>query len=103
MAPAYLIAQVEVTDPAQYAQYRTLSSLAIEAHGAEVLARGGAVDVLEGGVDPGRVVVLKFPSAEHARRFYESPEYTAARAARDGAAVMRMFVVQGVEPRSTHP
>lgn len=103
MAPAYLIAQVDVTDPAQYEQYRTLSSRAIEAHGAEVLVRGGAIDVLEGDFDPGRVVVLKFPSAADARRFYESPEYTAARAARDGAAVMHMFVVEGVEHRSTHP
>jgi uncharacterized protein (DUF1330 family) len=92
---AYILANVDVTDPQQYEQYKKLSSIAMQAHGAEVCVRGGKVDVLEGDWNPGRVVILKFPSPEKARAFYDSPEYAAARKAREGAAVMRMVLVEG--------
>ena len=45
---AYIIANVLVTNPEQYEQYKALSALAMQAHGAEVCVRGGAVEVLEG-------------------------------------------------------
>ena len=96
MPSAYILANVDVTDPQQYEQYRKLSTAAMQAHGAEVCIRGGKVDVLEGDWAPNRVVLLKFPTAEAARRFYDSPEYAAARAARQGAAVMRMVLIEGV-------
>jgi len=96
MPSAYIIANVTVTDPQQYEQYKIWSTAAIQAHGAEVCARGGRLEVLEGDWTPDRVVVLKFPSIDAARRFNDSPEYGRARAAREGAAVMRMVVVEGV-------
>ena len=95
MSSAYIIANVRVTDPAQYEEYKQLSSLAINAHGAEVCVRGGAVEVLEGDWQPDRVVVLKFASLEQARAFYDSAEYSRARRARIGVAVMRMVLVEG--------
>ncbi len=96
MPSAYLIAHVTVTDPVQYEAYKKLSSLAMQAHGAEVCVRGGAIEVVEGDWQPERLVVLKFPSMAQARNFEASPEYASARAARQGAAVMRMLVVEGV-------
>lgn len=96
MPSAYIIANVSVTDPVQYEQYKKLSSLAMQAYGAEPCVRGGAVTVLEGDWQPDRVVVLKFPSIEQAKRFYDSAEYARARDAREGAAVMRLVMVEGV-------
>ena len=96
MPSAYIIANVTVTDPVQYEQYRKLSSIAMQAYGAEPCVRGGAVTVLEGDWQPERVVVLKFPSVEKAKAFYESPEYQRAKDARQGASVMRMVAVEGV-------
>ena len=93
---AYVIANVSVKDPEAYAEYRRLSTIAMQAHGAEVCVRGGAVTVLEGDWQPDRMVVLKFPSVEQARAFYDSPEYVAARRAREGIADMRMVLVEGV-------
>ena len=93
---AYIIANVRVTDPTQYEDYKTLSTLAMQVHGAEVCVRGGPSQVLEGDWTPDRLVVLKFPSVEKARAFYDSPEYGRARQARAGAAVMRMVVVEGI-------
>lgn len=93
---AYIIASITVTDPEQYKEYLKWSTLAMQAHGVEVCVRGGNVSVLEGDWDPGRTVVLKFASADAARAYYHSPEYQKARAARAGAAVMRMVCVEGL-------
>ena len=95
MTSAYIIASVDVKNPAQYEEYKRLSSIAMKAHGAEVCVRGGKVDVLEGDWTPHRLVLLKFPSPEQARKFYDSAEYGAARKAREGIAVMRMVLVEG--------
>jgi len=96
MTSAYIIANVEVTNPVQYEDYKKWSTEAMKAHGAEVCVRGGKVEVLEGDWAPQRIVILKFPSVEAAKRFNESPEYGKARTARQGAAIMRMIVVEGV-------
>ena len=96
MPSGYIIASVTVTNPEQYEEYRRWSTLAIQAHGAEVCVRGGKVEVLEGDWNPGRTVILKFPSMDAAKAFHDSPEYRKARAAREGAAIMRMVCVEGV-------
>ncbi len=93
---AYIIANVTVTNPAQYEEYKKWSSAAMQAHGAEVCVRGGAAQVLEGDWVPERIVVLKFSTMEAAKAFDSSPEYSKAREARQGAAIMRMIVVEGV-------
>jgi uncharacterized protein (DUF1330 family) len=96
MPSAYIIANVTVTNPEQYAEYSKLASNAVQAYSAEFCVRGGAVEVLEGDWTPERVVVLKFPSLAQARAYYHSVEYTTAIKARQGASVMRMVVVEGV-------
>ncbi|MDP9899174.1 uncharacterized protein (DUF1330 family) [Variovorax ginsengisoli] len=92
----YIIAHVEVTNPTQYEEYKKWSSAAMLATGAEVCVRGGKIEVLEGDWSPSRVVMLKFPTFEQAKAFYDTPEYRQAREARAGAAVMRMIVVEGL-------
>ena len=96
MPSAYLLANVDVKDPQQYEEYKRLSSIAMKVHGAQVCVRGGKVEVLEGDWTPDRMVLLKFPSIEQARTFYDSAEYGAARRAREGIADMRMVLVEGV-------
>ena len=95
MPSAYILANVTVTDPQQYEQYKKLSTIAMQAHGAEVCVRGGATEVLEGDWTPGRMVLLKFPTMEKARAFYDSQEYQAAKAARQGAATMLLVLIEG--------
>ena len=96
MTSAYIIANVTVTNPEQYETYKKLSTIAMQAHGAEVCVRGGPVEVLEGDWSPSRIVVLKFPDMAQARAFNASAEYEAARQSRQGIAVMRMVLVEGV-------
>ncbi|WP_213953463.1 MULTISPECIES: DUF1330 domain-containing protein [unclassified Variovorax] len=96
MSCGYVIAYVEVTNPTQYEEYKKWSTVAMQAHGAEVCVRGGQVEPLEGDWKPTRVIVLKFPSLEKAKAFYDTPEYRKAREARAGAAIMNMIAVEGL-------
>ena len=93
---AYWIAHVTVTDPEAYTGYQALAPAAFAAHGARFLARGGAHEVLEGPVLD-RHVVIEFPSLAAARACYQSAEYQAAKARRDGAAVAHVVIVEGLE------
>ena len=94
--PAFIIADVTVTDVDQMAKYREWSTKAMQEHGAEVLVRGGAFEVLEGPWTPSRLVVLKFPDRAAAKAFYDSETYQHAKSLRENAGVMRMIVVDGV-------
>jgi uncharacterized protein (DUF1330 family) len=95
MPKAYVICDIEVTDAAAYEGYKALSGPALAAHGGTFLVRGGATEVLEGERQPNRVVVLEFPDAETARRWYHSPEYEEAKRARAGAATGSFILVEG--------
>jgi uncharacterized protein (DUF1330 family) len=92
---AYIIAQINVTDPAKYQEYAKLAGPATLKYGGRFLVRGGAKSVLEGEVPYQRIVVTEFPDVEAAKRFYASPEYQAARERRIGAADFSMMVIEG--------
>jgi uncharacterized protein (DUF1330 family) len=93
---AYILAEIDVTDPARYEAYKTAAPAAIARHGGRYIARGGEAVTLEGDWKPKRIVVLEFPTLDAARAFYDSPEYRAARDKRKGACDMRMIAVAGV-------
>ena len=80
--PAYLIAEIDVTDPAGFEEYRQLVPTTIQQYGGRFLVRGGAVEALEGDWQPKRVVITEFPSLEQARRWYNSEEYREPKALR---------------------
>ncbi|HMF95070.1 MAG TPA: DUF1330 domain-containing protein [Vicinamibacterales bacterium] len=92
---AYILVQVEVTNPQQYGEYTKLSPAIIEKFGGRFLARGGRTATLEGPPAKSRVVVIEFPSFERAQEFYNSPEYVAARKVRAGAATAQFVLVEG--------
>jgi uncharacterized protein (DUF1330 family) len=94
---AYVIADVKVTDPEKYKGYMALSPGAIAAGGGEFVVRGGRHETLEGGWQPNRMVVVKFPDYATAKAFYDSALYREARAKREGATeFFNMVVVEGV-------
>jgi uncharacterized protein (DUF1330 family) len=94
---AYLIALVDITDPEAYRDYAARSPAAIAKYNGRILARGGQVATLEGDAFSGRAVIVEFPSMQDIQEFYSSPEYQDAKRWRDGAAVARFIIVQGVE------
>lgn len=93
----YLIVEARVSDPEAYETYKNLAQVAIAQHGGRYLVRGGTVEILEGSwTKLPRLVIVEFESVDQARRFYDSPEYQAARKARERAAEMNMLVVAGI-------
>jgi uncharacterized protein (DUF1330 family) len=94
--PAYLIVETDITDPEQYEQYKAASPAAVAAGGGRFIVRGGELAVLEGDWAPTRLVLLEFEDLETAKRFYDSPEYQAARKLREGAATLNMVAVEGI-------
>lgn len=93
---AYVIVEIDITDPETYAHYRELAPPTVHAYGGRYLARGGETASLEGDWRPQRLVILEFESLERARQWHESPEYREARALRHRAARSRMLAVAGV-------
>jgi uncharacterized protein (DUF1330 family) len=72
---AYVIVDVEVTEPEPYEEYRRRVPATLERYGGRFAVRGGRYETLEGDWKPQRIVVLEFPSVERAREWYRSPEY----------------------------
>ena len=97
MPPAYLIVEMQISDPEQYKQYMAVAPAAVAAAGGEYLVRGGRHETLEGDWQPARIVMLRFPSFEQAKAFYDSEMYRLARAKRDGATeFFNLILVEGV-------
>jgi uncharacterized protein (DUF1330 family) len=92
---AYVIAEVSVTDPEGYEQYKPLAGASVVANGGTYEVRGGAVESLEGEPVSGRIVILRFDSLEAARNWYHSEDYQAALPLRNAAARSRVFIVEG--------
>ena len=94
--PAYLFANVEVTDAAGYEQYRQRVFATIEAYGGRYLVRGGATEVLEGDWMPKRMVILEFPDLGQLKAWYQSPEYHPLLELRQRTAKSTLIAVEGV-------
>ena len=94
--PGYVIGNINVTDPDAFEQYRGMVPATIAAYGGKYLVRGGVADVVEGDWTPNRLVVLEFESVERAREWYNSPEYTPAKAVRLKASTGDLLFVEGV-------
>ena len=93
---AYVIADITVTDAELYPSYTAITPATIEKYGGRFVIRGGAHETLEGDWRPGRLVMLEFDDMAAARRWYESAEYTEARAIRQRAATGSMIILQGL-------
>ena len=92
---AYIIVDITVTDPAGYDVYKPQAAATVAAFGGRYLARGGAVQVLEGDWQPGRLVILEFPDVATAKAWLESEAYREPRALRQATARSNMVLIDG--------
>ncbi|MBL8057907.1 MAG: DUF1330 domain-containing protein [Anaerolineales bacterium] len=95
---AYVIVDIEVTDPAVYEDYKRLAPAGVAAYGGRYIARGGRTETLEGEWRPNRLVILEFESVERAKAWLDSPEYGPAKQLRHQAARSKMVVIEGLAP-----
>ena len=93
---AYVIVEMEVTDPVGIEEYRKLAAASVAAYGGRFVVRGGNAEALEGDWQPKRIVVLEFPSAARAKEWWGSKDYATARVVRERTAKTRMILAEGV-------
>ena len=93
---AYLIVDIEVTDPVVIEEYRKRVPATLEKYGGKFLARGGKFEKLEGAWQPKRMVLIEFPSMEQAKRWYDSEEYREPKALRLKGSKGNLILVEGV-------
>ncbi|HEY9049305.1 MAG TPA: DUF1330 domain-containing protein [Ohtaekwangia sp.] len=94
---AYIIVDVNITDPALYEDYKKLTPGSLIPFEGKFIVRGGATETLEGDWKPGRIVMLEFPSVEKAKAWWSSDTYAPAKALRQSASVTRMILAEGFE------
>ena len=95
---AYVINDMDVTDPGLLEEYKKLSPATVQQYGGRFMARGGRVERLEGTWSPKRVVIIEFPSIDEARAWVDSAEYAPARRLRQQSSNSNIIVVEGVAP-----
>ena len=92
---AYVIAEVEVTDPALYDDYRKQVAATVQQHGGRFIVRGGAIEPLEGSWVPKRLVLLEFATMQKALGWYRSPEYAPLIKLRQKASRGKLVAIEG--------
>jgi uncharacterized protein (DUF1330 family) len=101
---AYLIGQIEVSDPDGYAkEYLPKAREIIKAHGGKLLAAGGSAAsgsqvVAVDGEPPKRVGIYTYPSMEALWAWRNDPEYVQVRRIGEKYAKYRTFAVEGAAP-----
>ena len=94
---AYIIVDVNVTNPERYDEYKKLTPGSLKPFDGKFIVRGGATTTLEGDWQPGRIVMIEFPSAEKAKAWWSSDGYAPAKAIRQSASQTRMILAEGFE------
>ena len=95
--PAYVIAEVEITDPTGFQNYVAEAIPTLAGYSARLVARSKAHSK-EGTAPVGEIVVVAFDSLEEAERWYGSAAYGKAIPMRQRSANTRLFIIEG-EPQ----
>jgi uncharacterized protein (DUF1330 family) len=93
--PVYVVAEIDVTDPATYQTYVDRNGALVQSFGGRFLARGGKTEAIAGSPPRGRVAIYTFESMEKMQAWRDSPQYKELVALRDKSANFRSFVVEG--------
>ncbi len=93
---AYIVAEIDIHDPAGFEDYRSAVAPIIAAFGGRYLVRGGSVSTLEGDAPTVRIVLLEFPDTQTAERFWHSSEYAPVAAIRHRTTHSRIYLVEGM-------
>ena len=103
--PSHLcLGDIQITDPASYQAHIPRALATIARFGGRVIAGGGSrVDLLEGNPSPEWIFIIEFPTADAARRWYQSDDYQEALKVRQSASHGRVFLIEGTEISTAPP
>jgi uncharacterized protein (DUF1330 family) len=92
---AYLVLDFSIKDLRGFLPYAEAIPDFIEKHGGRYIVRGVEAEVMEGDWAPERLVILEFPSSDHARAFLSDPEAQDLFALRKRTTVSKLVLVEG--------
>ena len=93
---AYFVVEIDITNMEAMAPYREAVGATLTQYGGRFIARGGSTELIEGGPDPKRIVILEFADAAAIKRWYNSPEYQKILPNRLANSSARAFIVEGM-------
>jgi uncharacterized protein (DUF1330 family) len=96
--PAYIIAEVQVTDPDIWKQYLAVLPGTLEPYKTRTLVRAVPVALDSSTPPAGTLVVIAFNSMDDVKAFWNSPAYQAIIPLREKSSKTRVYAVQGVPP-----
>ncbi len=96
--PAYALVNIEILDAHRFAHYQARFPALLEQFGGRYIVRGGKAEVWEGRWTPHRLIVIEFPSIDHAQRLAASEEYRELKRIRDESTRTDWITVEGAAP-----
>ena len=90
----YFIGRINVHNQESYKEYAKKAGEAVKKFGGNFLARGGKHQIMEG-LEHTRHVIIEFKDFQTAVNFYNSKEYSEARAIRKNKAEFNGVIVEG--------
>jgi uncharacterized protein (DUF1330 family) len=99
----FMIVQARITQPEKFRAYTAVVPELVARFGGRYRVLGGATTVLEGQWPEVKTVVSEWPDRERALAFWHSPEYTAAKALREGAGEFTVVLVDGLPETLENP
>jgi len=92
----YILGRVRIDDPDSYKTYADQVPGVMADLGGTYLARGGACEAVEGGMDLDRMVIVGFADATAAKNFHASEAYAPLLAIRTNASDSNIVIVEGL-------
>jgi uncharacterized protein (DUF1330 family) len=92
---AYILAQIDVSDPEAYKAYTAETPGVVQKFGGRFIVRGGDPEALEGELPAPRVVLIEFPDKATIKRFYASAEYQKILPLRLACSTGRVTILEG--------
>jgi uncharacterized protein (DUF1330 family) len=93
---AYIIVDVTIHNPSRYEDYKKLTPGSLIPYDGKFIVRGGPSETIEGDWQPGRIVIIEFPSKEKAKAWWSSEGYKPAKAIRQSSSHTKMILVEGI-------
>jgi len=93
---AYIVVEIDVTDPEGYEEYRRLAAPTVINSGGKYIVRGGETTSLYGDPPKSRIAIMLFESMDKAKAAFDSPAFKAAKAIGDKYANFRVYAVEGL-------
>jgi len=93
---AFFVVELEITNADAMGPYRAAVGDTLAQYGGRLIAGGGAAELIEGGPEPKRIVIVEFADTAAFKRWYNSPEYQKILPNRLANSRARAYVVEGV-------